>query len=165
MKWFEDTLYARSWYNVSSNFLLYNFHKSTNPRFHDWFSIELLLPVIPHNNERIIALALKNGVRFYYHSNSRSGKPITVYIMKVTLKYWFRNLNSIACTMTLYHLHNQYGTVYKRPENRVHSRNSAIYKIMHCYLGPIIVVHFLSTCDCLGFYTWIHRSLGVNVCT
>ena len=33
----------------------------------------------------------------------------------------------------------QYGTVYKRPENRVHSRNSAIHKIMHCYLGPIVV--------------------------
>ncbi len=60
---------------------------------------------------------------------------------------------------------HQYGTVYKRPENRVHSRNSAIHKIiMHCYLGPI-VVHFLSTCDCLGFYMWIHRSLGVKFCT
>ncbi len=27
-----------------------------------------------------------------------------------------------------------------------------LHKIMHCYLRPI-VVHFLSTCDCLGFYT------------
>ena len=45
---------------------------------------------------------------------------------------------------------DQYGTLCKRPENRVHSKNSAIHKIMH--LGPI-VVHFLSTCDCLGFYT------------
>ena len=52
---------------------------------------------------------------------------------------------SDAC---LYIVPNQYGTVYKRPENRVHSRNSAIHKIMHCYLGPI-----LSTCDYLGFYT------------
>ncbi len=51
--------------------------------------------------------------------------------------------------------------MYKRPENRVHSRNSAIHKIMHCYLGPI-VVHFLSTCDYLGFYTWIHGSLDVK---
>ncbi len=33
----------------------------------------------------------------------------------------------------------QYGTVYKRPENCVHSRNSARHKIMHCYLGPIVV--------------------------
>ena len=49
----------------------------------------------------------------------------------------------------------------KRPENQVHLRKSAIHKIMHCYLGPI-VVHFFSTCDCLGFYTWTHRSLGVN---
>ena len=53
---------------------------------------------------------------------------------------------------------NQYSTVYKRPENRVHSRNSAIHKIMNCYLGPI-GVHFSSTCNCIGFYTWIHRSL------
>ena len=58
----------------------------------------------------------------------------------------------------------QYGTVYKRQKNCVYSRNSAIYKIMHCYLGQI-VVHFLSTCDWIGFYTWIHRSLGVKFCT
>ncbi len=28
-----------------------------------------------------------------------------------------------------------------------------------------IVAHFLSTCDCFGFYTCIHRSLGVKFCT
>ena len=44
----------------------------------------------------------------------------------------------------------QYGTVYKRPENRVHSRNSAIHKIMHCYLDPI-VVHFSSLAITLTF--------------
>ena len=49
-------------------------------------------------------------------------------------------------------------------QNPVHSRNSAIHKIMHCVLGPI-VVQFLSTCDCLGFYTWIHHSLCVKFCT
>ncbi len=65
---------------------------------------------------------------------------------------------SFYCTVAAINITNQYSTVYKRPENRVHSRNSAIHKIMHCYLGPI-VVHFLSTCDCLGFYTWVHRSL------
>ncbi len=47
----------------------------------------------------------------------------------------------------------------KKPENRVHSRNSAIHKIKHCYLGPI-VVHSSSTSCC---YTRIHRSLGVKV--
>ena len=40
---------------------------------------------------------------------------------------------------------------------------SAIYKIMHCYLA-LIVVHPLSKFDCLGFNTWIHRSLGVICC-
>ena len=51
-----------------------------------------------------------------------------------------------------YDYYYQQDIVYKRPENRVHSRNSAVHKIMNCYLGPI-VFHFSSTCDCLGFYT------------
>ncbi len=55
----------------------------------------------------------------------------------------------------------QDGTAYKRPDNRVHSRNSAIHKIMHCYLDPI-VVYFLYTRDYLGFYTWIHLFLGIK---
>ncbi len=38
-----------------------------------------------------------------------------------------------------------------RPENRVHSRNLAIHKIMH-YLGQI-VVHSRPLGDYLGFYT------------
>ena len=54
----------------------------------------------------------------------------------------------------------QYGTVCKRPEFLEWTRFSAIYKIMHCYLG-LILGHPLSTCDCLGFYTWIHASVNI----
>ncbi len=61
-------------------------------------------------------------------------------------------------------IHVQYGTMYKRPEFLVYSRKSCSLKILHCYLGPV-VVHPLSTCDSLGFYTWIHRSTGVIFCT
>ena len=60
-------------------------------------------------------------------------------------------MNAIHYQSKIYMLDHQYGTVYKRLENRDYSRNSAIYKTMHCYLDPI-VVHFLSTCDFLGFY-------------
>ncbi len=45
-------------------------------------------------------------------------------------------------------------------------RSLTIHKIIHCYLGPI-VVHFLSTCDCFGFYPWckvVYIDKQVNLC-
>ncbi len=55
---------------------------------------------------------------------------------------------------------SQYGTVYKRPEVLVYSRKSRSLKIMHCYLGPV-VVHPLSTCDCPWF---LHLNTPFSLC-
>ncbi len=99
----------------------------------------------------------KFGLVQLIHSQAKSRcRQLRKNILKIYKKKYFNNY----CKLLL----QQYGTVYKRPENRVHSRNSAIHKIIHCYLGPI-VAHFLSTCDWLGFYTWIHHSLSVKFCT
>ncbi len=80
------------------------------------------------------------------------------------LRFYLVGQTVLLCTGYNTLLSLRKGLITKRPENRVHSRNSAIHEIMHCYLGPI-VVHFPTTCDCRGFYTWIHRSLGVKFCT
>ncbi len=55
------------------------------------------------------------------------------------LKCDTKDLQVFLYLLAEYHI--QYGTMYKRPENRVHLRNSAIHKIMHCYLGPILPDH------------------------
>ncbi len=72
---------------------------------------------------------------------------------------------SVLLTIKYQKTHSSMAPCTKDRKIAFTQENSAIYKIMHCYLGPIIVIHFLSTCDCLGFYTWIHRSLRVKFCT